>query len=326
MMAGAYLMGEGKVSLCECWARDGIQNWPERIPAESKAEIVNAVLSAGFAEAEVASLVPPRTTSQFDDALEVLQLLSRPDGVKTRVIVPNVRGLERALAANEATGAITTIGFPISASESHNRANLGRSREDSMMIARQIIKTALDEGFDVVGSVSTALGCPIEGIVHPEQVMAMVDELYDAGLRRMMLADSTGLADPVSAQRLYEGASARYPDVEWIAHFHDTRGRGMANTLAALAGGATMVDSCFGGIGGEPDSVAHGHVGEAGNVVTEDLVSMLAQMGTPLDVTPDRVVEIGRRVETIMGRQLRSQVLRSGPGLEARPTQATAGG
>jgi hydroxymethylglutaryl-CoA lyase len=307
-----------KVSLCECWARDGIQNWPEHIAPEAKAEILNAVLASGFAEAEVASFVPPRTTSQFEDALDVLQLLKRPDGVKTRVVVPNQRGLERALSANEATGAITTIGFPISASESHNRANLGRPREESLVIARQIIATALAAGFDVVGSVSTALGCPIEGFVPPEQVMSMVDELYDAGLRRMMLADSTGLADPVSAQRLYEQASARYPDVEWIAHFHDTRGRGMANTLAALAGGATMVDSCFGGVGGEPDSVAHGHVGEAGNVVTEDLVSMLAQMGTPLDVSPDRVLEIGRRVEAVMGRSLRSQVLRSGPGLEAR--------
>jgi hydroxymethylglutaryl-CoA lyase len=313
-----------KVSFCECWARDGIQNWPERIPGEAKAEILNAVLSAGFAEAEVASFVPPRTTAQFGDALEVLELLSRPDGVKTRVIVPNQRGLERALAANEATGAITTIGFPISASESHNRANLGRSRGESMAIARQIIETALDQGLDVVGSVSTALGCPIEGFVSPEQVMRMVDELYDAGLRRIMLADSTGLADPVSAQSLYECASARYPEVEWIAHFHDTRGRGMANTLAALAGGASVVDSCFGGVGGEPDSVAHGHVGEAGNVVTEDLVSMLAQMGAPLDVTLGRVLEIGRRVEEVMGRQLRSQVLRSGPGLEAQPISPTA--
>jgi hydroxymethylglutaryl-CoA lyase len=316
----------GKVSFCECWARDGIQNWPDRIPADRKAEILNAVLACGFAEAEVASFVPPRTTSQFEDALDVFQTLERPDGVKTRVIVPNQRGLERALSANEVTGAITTIGFPISASESHNRANLGCPREESMVIAREIIRAASDAGLDVVGSVSTALGCPIEGFVAPEQVMSMVDELYDAGLRRMMLADSTGLADPTSAQRLYERASARYPDVEWIAHFHDTRGRGMANTLAALVGGATMVDSCFGGVGGEPDSVAHGHVGEAGNVVTEDLVSMLAQMGTPLDVDPDQVLEIGRRVEVVMGRSLRSQVLRSGPGLEARPAGATAGG
>jgi hydroxymethylglutaryl-CoA lyase len=313
-----------KVSFCECWARDGIQNWRDRIPAEAKAEILNAVLSAGFAEAEVASFVPPRTTSQFEDALEVLRFLRRPDGVKTRVIVPNQRGLERALSANEATGAITTIGFPISASESHNRANLGRPRAESMAIARQIIGTALDHGLDVVGSVSTALGCPIEGFVPPEQVMRMVDELYDAGLRRIMLSDSTGLADPVSAQGLYERASARHPDVEWIAHFHDTRGRGMANTLAALAGGASMVDSCFGGVGGEPDSVAHGHVGEAGNVVTEDLVSVLAQMEVPLDVSPARVLEIGRRVEEVMGHRLRSQVLRSGPGLEAQATGVVA--
>lgn len=313
-----------KVSFCECWARDGIQNWPERIPADVKAEILNAVLLAGFAEAEVASFVPPRTTAQFEDALEVLELLTRPDGVKTRVIVPNQRGLERALLANEATGAITTIGFPISASESHNRANLGRGRAESMMMARQIIETTLDQDLEVVGSVSTALGCPIEGFVPPEQVMTMVDELYDVGLRRIMLADSTGLADPVSAQSLYERAAARHPDVEWIAHFHDTRGRGMANTLAALAGGASMVDSCFGGVGGEPDSVAHGHVGEAGNVVTEDLVSVLAQMGAPLDISPDRVLEIGRRVEEVMGRQLRSQVLRSGPGLEGQPTSPIA--
>jgi hydroxymethylglutaryl-CoA lyase len=312
-----------KVALCECWARDGIQNWPEHIGAQAKSEILNAALACGFAEAEVASFVPPRTTTQFEDALEVLQLLDRPDGVKTRVIVPNLRGLERALAANALTGAITTVGFPISASESHNRANLGRSRQESIEIAQAIIRTTLDEGLDVVASVSTALGCPIEGFVPPENVLRMVDELYDAGLRRMMLADSTGLADPVSAQRLYERASTRYPDVEWIAHFHDTRGRGMANTLAAIAGGATMVDSCFGGVGGEPDSVAHGHVGEAGNVVTEDLVSMLAQMGTPLDVAPDRVLEIGRRVEGVMGRQLRSQVLRSGPGLEARAQPPT---
>jgi hydroxymethylglutaryl-CoA lyase len=316
-------MAYPRISLCECWARDGIQNWPQQIPADEKAEIINSVLASGFAEAEVASFVPPRTTSQFEDALEVLQMLVRPEGVKTRVIVPNHRGLERALAANEATGAITTIGFPISASESHNRANLGRSREESMVIAREIIATALEAGLDVVGSVSTALGCPIEGVVPPEQVMLMVDELYDAGLRRLMLADSTGLADPTSARGLYERASACYPDIEWIAHFHDTRGRGIANTLAAIQGGATTVDSCFGGLGGEPDSVEHEHVGEAGNVVTEDLVSMLGQMEIPLDVSPSRVLEIGRRVEAIMGRQLRSQVLRSGPGLEARPTTKT---
>ena len=314
------------VGLCECWGRDGIQGWPRTVTAEHKAEVLNGALAAGFEEVEVCAFVSPRITRQFDDAAQVLSMLRRPEGRRTRAIVPNERGLERALEANASSGAITTIGFPISASESHNLANLGRSREQSVREARRIADAAHAEGLDVVAAVATAFGCPLEGIVPRAAVLELVDELAACGVGRLMLADTTGLADPRSAHDLFAEAVERVPGVEWIAHFHDTRGRGIANTLAALAGGAGTADCSLGGLGGEPDAVEHGHVGESGNVVSEDLVSVLAQMEVETRVDPALVLELGRRVEAVMGRALRSQVLRSGPGLEASRAATTIEG
>jgi hydroxymethylglutaryl-CoA lyase len=260
--------------------------------------------------------VPARITRQFEDMARLLASIDRPRSMRARAVVPNARGVDRALAADEGRRVITTIGFPVSVSESHNRANLGRSRAEALVQARRIVAVAQREGLETVAAVATAFGCPLEGPIAPEEALGTARSLADAGVRRLMLSDTTGLADPRAAHELFAEATETLPGVELIAHFHDTRGRGIANSLAAALAGATTIDCCLGGVGGEPDAVAHGHVGESGNVVTEDLVSMLAAMGIETGVGLDRLLALGDRAEATMGTRLRSQVLRSGLGLE----------
>ena len=308
-----------RVEICECWARDGIQAWSTPLSLSDRVELINKSLEAGFAEVELGAMVPARTTPQFTDMAELLPRIRRPDGVGGRVLVPNSRGMERLLQVPGAREAVTAVGTPVSASERHNLANMRKSVDEQMLEIQGITRMAAAEGLEVVCAVATAFGCPLEGRVDRERVLTLAERLAEMGVRRIMLSDTTGLADPRGAYELFTLAAARLPGVQLIAHFHDTRGRGIANTLAAFAAGVRFADTAFGGTGGEPHSVAHGHVGDMGNVCTEDLVSVLAQMGVATGIELPDLIELGRSAEKAMGTELYSQVLRSGPGLELLP-------
>lgn len=303
------------VALAECWARDGLQSWPEFVPTEAKLSIINTAIAAGFDEVEVTSFVPERTVPQFKDALDVLDGVQRRDGVQLRVLAPNLRGVERACQAKTDGAPIDVVGFPISASEAHNVANLGRDHRAHMEQLGALVPNVLNAGLTPVAAVATAFGCPLTGPVPAETVLYLAEWLADLGVERLMLSDTTGLAEPFSVAERFGEAARRLPGVELIAHFHDTRGSGMLNTFAALAAGVRTVDSSLGGLGGEPSSVEQGHAGETGNVATEDLVVLLQRSGLALGVVADDVIQLGRAVTRVLGAPTRSQVLRTGAGL-----------
>jgi hydroxymethylglutaryl-CoA lyase len=231
------------------------------------------------------------------------------------VLAPNLRGFQLAVEANERTGAIDAIGFPISASEAHNLANVRRTHKQHLVEIREMVQTGLDAGIQVMAAVATAFGCPIIGRVDEEIVFGIAANLVDYGVSRIMLSDTTGLADPVRVRRFADRARRDFPDVELIAHFHDTRGTGLLNTWAAVESGITTLDSSLGGLGGEPRSVEQNHSGETGNVATEDLVVALERAGVSTGIDIDVLLDAGRTQEQVTGAPSRAQVLRTGAAL-----------
>jgi hydroxymethylglutaryl-CoA lyase len=306
--------------VCECWARDGLQSWTSVISTSDKLAVLEAAVAAGITELDVTSLVPAKYAPQFADAEEVLSAVAELD-VKTRVLTPNLKGVQRAVDLHAQLNTVDTVGFPISASEPHNVANLKRTHAEHFPEIEQMVALAHDAGLQVVAAVATAFGCPITGEVPAEEVFAIAGRLVDLGVDRIMLSDTTGLADPVRAAAYTARAVADYPDVGWIAHFHDTRGAGIANTWAAVAAGADCVDSCLGGIGGEPSTVEQNHAGETGNVSTEDIVVLLERAGIHTGIDIGALIKAGRVAERALGTAGRSQVQRTGAGLgpERRP-------
>jgi hydroxymethylglutaryl-CoA lyase len=309
------------VTVCECWSRDGIQSINRVIPTELKIEVIEKVVAAGIREFDATSFVPVKTVPQFFDSTVILEHLANR-GVYVRVLAPNLRGFQLALEANERTGAVDAIGFPISASEAHNLANVRRTHEQHLAEIKDMVKVGTDAGVTVMAAVATAFGCPIVGHVDEEVVFRIARTLADYGVTRLMLSDTTGLADPVRVRHFAERALKELPGVEMIAHFHDTRGTGLLNTWAAVEGGITVIDACLGGLGGEPKSVEQNHSGETGNVATEDLVVLLERAGIATGIDVESLLEAGQIQESVTGIPSRSQVQRTGIGFS--PQQRTA--
>lgn len=248
------------VRVCECWSRDGIQSWPGAIPTDDKIKVLDQALLAGVREFDATSFVPVKVVPQFFDSLAILEHLAGR-GAYVRVLAPNLRGFQLAIEANERTAAVNAIGFPISASEAHNLANVRRTHQQHLAEIKDMVEAGLDAGIQVMAAVATAFGCPIIGPVDEEVVFGLAGSLVDYGVSRIMLSDTTGLADPVRVRRFAERARRDFPGVELIAHFHDTRGTGLLNTWAAVESGITTLDSSLGGLGGEPRSVEQNHSG-----------------------------------------------------------------
>ena len=306
------------VEICECWARDGLQSWPDVIPAADKVRVLEQALAAGVAELDVTSLVPAKYAPQFADAESVLAALAST-GTRGRVLTPNVRGVERAIELRSRLGpVVATIGFPISASEAHNMANVRRTHAEHLAEIERMVRLAHEGGLSVLAAVATAYGCPITGEVSEAQVFSLADRLADMSVDRLMLSDTTGLADPVRVGSYIARARRDYPRIDLVAHFHDTRGSGIANTFAAVAAGVRCVDASLGGVGGEPASVEQNHAGETGNISTEDIVVLLERAGYSTGINVPALIEAGRLAVSVLGLPGRSQVQATGPGLKAR--------
>jgi hydroxymethylglutaryl-CoA lyase len=302
-----------RISICESWARDGIQSWPGCVPSAEKVAVLKASLAAGFTELDVTSFVPPATSAQFADALTVLESLAdRPPGTLLRVLVVNQRSFDSIARSERAADIIDVCGFPFSASEAHNLANLHKTHEAHRADVVAMVRRTHDIDAEPLLGIATAFGCPLTGAVSSASVLALVDWAVDIGIRRVMLGDTTGTADPIHAFELCAEVLQRYPGVQVTGHFHDTRGSGIANTLAAIAAGVRSVDASYGGCGGEPPSVQQGHSGISGNVCTEDLAALLQRMGFDTGLDVEQVLRVGRSVEAIAGAALHSQVLRTG--------------
>jgi hydroxymethylglutaryl-CoA lyase len=293
------------VLIREVGPRDGFQNEPERIATDDKVRLIDALARTGLRRIEVTSFVRPEVVPQLSDAAEVLARIEIPDGVAAAVLVPNRRGLEGALAHREAIDEVILF---LSASETHNRHNVNRSVAESLHAVTELLGVIAAEGLRPVASISTAFGCPYEGHVPPARVYELAEQLARAGAREVSFGDTTGMANPRQVGEFFAGALARLPGVELNAHFHNTRGQGLANVLAALEAGVQSFDSSFGELGGCPFPP-----GATGNIATEDLVSMLHEMGIATGVDLEALIAAGRDVQAVLGRPLGSHVLTAGP-------------
>jgi hydroxymethylglutaryl-CoA lyase len=293
------------VRIREVGPRDGFQNEPEVIPTTDKVRLIELLGATGLRRLEVTSFVRPDVIPQLADASEVLDSVRLAPEVAVSVLIPNERGLERALAHRERFQEIN--GF-LSSSETHNQKNVGRSIEESLTGLELTFARALEEGLRCEGVISTSFGCPYEGHVPVERVMSIASRLVQAGAAEIGFGDTTGMANPVQVREFFAAAFEVLPGVELTAHFHNTRGQGLANVLAALESGVESFESSFGELGGCPVPA-----GATGNIATEDLVSMLHEMGIETGIELEALVEASRTAQAVLGRPLSSHVLTAGP-------------
>ncbi|MGW3472664.1 hydroxymethylglutaryl-CoA lyase [Saccharopolyspora sp. NPDC000995] len=304
-------MNARNVTVCEAWLRDGIQGWPTVLQTRDKIRMLKAIVTAGVPEIDVTSFVPSHVVPQFSDAEQVLAAV--PDEVTVRVLTVNVKGAQRVASAHRLGRPIDRCGFPISASEPHNLANLRRDHASHKQAVSEMVEVLAEAGIAPLLGIATAYGCPIQGHVERDDVLALVEWGHSLGIRSIMFGDTTGMADPRAVHELFTAAVRAYPDVEYVAHLHDNRGCGIANTLAAIDAGAATVDASLGGIGGEPAAVEQGFVGESGNVTTEDLVAVLSRMRVGTGINLAELLRAGALAEELLGRPLLSRVQRAGP-------------
>ena len=297
-------MAEG-VSIREVGPRDGFQNEPEVISTADKVRLVECLARTGVRRLEVTSFVRADVIPQLADGIEVLRSARIPDDVSVSVLVPNERGLDNALEVRESFDEVNLF---LSASETHNRKNVNRSVEESLAGLERVIARARDERLRCEGVISVAFGCPYEGEVAPERVFAIARRLRDAGCAEVAFGDTTGMANPAQVRDFFAAAREELGDVELTAHFHNTRGQGLANVLAALDAGVRSFESSFGELGGCPVPK-----GATGNIASEDLISMLHEMGYDTGVDLERLVACAREAQAVLGRPLGSHVLTAGP-------------
>jgi hydroxymethylglutaryl-CoA lyase len=293
------------VRIREVGPRDGFQNEPEVIPTGEKVRLIDLLAATGLSRLEVTSFVRPDVIPQLADAEEVLGAIERPDGVAYSVLIPNERGLERALAHRDRFDEINVF---LSATETHNRRNVNRSIGESLRGLGRTVGRAREEGLRCEGVISVVFGCPYEGEVPPDRVREIAESLVEAGCEEVSFGDTTGMANPRQVGEFFGAAVERLDGVELTAHFHNTRGQGLANVLAALEQGVDSFESAFGELGGSPLTP-----GATGNISTEDLVSMLHEMGIETGVDLERLIEASRAVQELLGRPLGAHVLRAGP-------------
>jgi hydroxymethylglutaryl-CoA lyase len=293
------------VRIREVGPRDGFQNEPEIIETADKVRLIEALGRTGLRRMEVTSFVRADVIPQLHDAAAVLEAIELPDTVSVSVLVPNERGLEGALAHRDRIDEVSVF---LSASETHNRKNVGRSVSESLLGLRTVIRKAKEAGLRREAVIATSFGCPYEGRVAAERVYEIAAELVEAGAEEIGFGDTTGMANPVQVGTFFAGARAALgPDVELTAHFHNTRGQGLANVLAALQEGVASFESSFGELGGCPVPA-----GATGNVATEDLVSMLHEMGIETGVDLDALLEASAEARRVLGRPLGSHTLVAG--------------
>jgi hydroxymethylglutaryl-CoA lyase len=293
------------VRIREVGPRDGFQNEPEVIPTAEKVRLIGLLANTGLKRLEVTSFVRPDVIPQLSDAEEVLTSIDRVDGVAYSVLIPNEKGLERALAHRDRFDEVSVF---LSASETHNRENVNRSIDESLEGLERVLELARGEGLRCEGVISVSFGCPYEGEVPPDRVFTIAERLAAAGCEEVGFGDTTGMANPRQVGEFFPAARERLPDVELTAHFHNTRGQGLANVLAALEAGIDSFESSFGELGGCPVPP-----GSTGNISTEDLVSMLEEMGVETGIDLPTLVEASRAAQDVLGRPLGAHVLKAGP-------------
>ena len=291
-----------RISLREVGPRDGLQN-EAPVPTEAKVALIDALSRTGVQRIEAVSFVHPRAIPQMADAAEVWAAITPNPDVRYSALVPNLKGAQRALAAG-----FSEIEVVVSASDTHNRKNLNRSTDESLDDIAAIVDRVHAAGATVQVIVATAWGCPYEGDVPVERVVTVASRAMRDGADSLAYGDTTGMATPTRVTSLVGETRSAHPDVPLLLHFHNTRGTGLANVLAALQLGVSEFDASVGGLGGCPYAP-----GATGNIATEELVHMVEDMGVATGVDLEAMIAAAAEAERIVGRTLSSQVLRAGP-------------
>ena len=297
-----------RISLREVGPRDGLQN-ESPVPTAAKVALIDTLSRTGVGRIEAVSFVHPKAIPSMADAAEVWAAVQRSDDVRYSALVPNLRGAQRALDAG-----FREIEVVVSASDTHNRKNVNRSTEESLDDIAVLLQAAHDVGATCQVIVSTAFGCPYEGDVPVQRVLAVAGRALADGADGISYGDTTGMATPGRVTALVGETRMAFPEADLNLHFHNTRGTGLANVLAALQLGVVDYDASVGGLGGCPYAP-----GATGNVCTEDLVHMVEDMGVDTGVDLDALLDAAREAERLVGRTLPSQVLRAGPRTQLTP-------
>ncbi|MFC8686653.1 hydroxymethylglutaryl-CoA lyase [Brevibacillus porteri] len=290
-----------RVQIVEVGPRDGLQNESAIVPAAAKIALIHKLMEAGLKRIEASSFVNPKWIPQLADADEVLQGINRSQEVTLSALVPNIRGLERARQCG-----LTEIALFMSASETHNQKNINKRIEDTYPILREVAQEALALGMKVRGYISTVFGCPYEGNVPLDNSRRVTEALLEMGVYEISLGDTIGVATPKQVHEVFGKLVKDVTNERLAAHFHDTRGTGLANVAAALDEGIRIFDSSIGGLGGCPYAP-----GAAGNISTEDLVYMLNGMDYETGVDLEKLIEAGAYIGKQLDKELPSKVLRA---------------
>jgi len=301
-----------EVVICECFARDGLQHEATIIPAEAKIAMIERIADSGFHRIEITSFAHPEQVPQFADAEAVLRGVRRRPGVLFKATCPNPPAVRRALAAQDGGWGPEEISLLVSASEGHSQKNLRRSRAEQWASVAEMAALAAGR-FTLVGTISVAFDCPFDGPTDQERVLEDARRFAELGVTRIAIGDTIGSATPPRVRDLIGWLHGALPTATFIAHFHDSRGTGIANTLAAIEAGLTHADTALGGTGGHPAKIAYGE-GHTGNTCTEDLVTALEAMGFRTGLDLGAVRQAGQAAERLLGRPLHSRTVRLGEG------------
>ncbi|MBQ9843464.1 MAG: hydroxymethylglutaryl-CoA lyase [Oscillospiraceae bacterium] len=292
----------GSVTLCEVGLRDGLQNEKTVIPTEGKIAMVRKLLDAGFRCIEVGSFTHPKAVPQMADTDEVFRALGDVADAELRALVPNLRGVTRAIGCG-----CKKVKLNVSASRQHNLKNLNMTPEESVAGFASCVEASREAGIGISGSISMPFASPWEGVTPIETVDAIIEAYLAVGIAEISLSDASGMATPIQVSRLCTHVRQKYPQASWWLHFHNTRGMAMANLIAAMDAGMTRFDTSFGGLGGCPFVP-----GAAGNLSTEDVVHLCQGSGVETGIDLLKVMELSRQLQTLLGHPMESYVLRAG--------------
>ena len=291
-----------KIHIQEVVTRDGFQIEGNFVPTEEKISLLNRLSRVGFSRIEVSSFVSPKAVPMLRDAIEVIAGIEKYPDVTYVCLVPNARGAETALSTD-----IEEINFVMSASETHNLANVRKTRQESLQELADISSLIEGSSIKLNGSIATSFGCPYEGEVSEETLFSVIEAYLKRGVMSVTLADTTGMANPTQVEALLTKVKSKWPELELTLHFHNTRGMGFPNVLAGIRAGVDRYDSALGGLGGCPFAA-----GATGNICTEDLVHMLHAMGYETDVDLDELLKIAKDLPDIVGHDVPGQVTKAG--------------
>ena len=294
-----------KVKITEVGPRDGFQSEKTILKTEDKIDIINNLIESGFPRIEVSSFVSPKAIPQLADAEIILNKVKRNQNTTLAALVPNTRGALRAVEAK-----LDEIVVFLSASESHNKKNVNRSVQESLLGFKEIADIAGKNNIPIQGDIATAFGCPFEGNVSSKKLADISKEYKLMGFKGVTLGDTTGMATPPVVTDAINAIRDNVPDFEITLHFHNTRGVGLANVMTGLNLGISDYESCFGGMGGCPFAP-----NATGNICSEDLIYLLHEMGIETGIDLDQLIKIAKKVESLVGHRLPGQVMRAGPRL-----------